>query len=116
MLRAFAESAGVRLRRVIEIDLRVAAHPVPDERSVAAARHVMDLAAATSDRDLLMLLLSGGASSLMALPAEGVTLADKQQTSRLLLRRGAAIHELNTVRKHLSAIKGGRLAAATHGS
>lgn len=116
MLGACAEAAGVALRRVVEIDLRNAAHPVPDERSVAAARRVMDLAAATAEGELLVLLLSGGASSLMALPAEGLTLGDKQGTSRLLLEQGAAIHELNTVRKHLSAIKGGQLAAAVSGS
>lgn len=116
MLGAFAEAAGVALRRVVEVDLRNAAHPVPDERSVAAARRVMDLAAATAEGELLVLLLSGGASSLMALPAEGLTLGDKQGTSRLLLEQGAAIHELNTVRKHLSAIKGGQLAAAVSGS
>ena len=62
-----------------------------------------------------VVLLSGGASSIMALPAEGITLADKQQTSQMLLSLGAEIHDLNTVRKHLSAIKGGQLAAAHHG-
>ena len=93
-----------------------AAHPVPDDRSVAAARAVLDIAASANDRDLLVLLLSGGTSALMALPADGISLQDKQRTSRLLLQEGAEIHELNTARKHLSAIKGGQLAAAASGS
>jgi glycerate 2-kinase len=92
------------------------AHPVPDERSVAAADDVLGVARAADERDLLVVLLSGGASSLMALPAGGVTLDDKQQTSKRLLELGAEIHELNTVRKHLSSIKGGWLAAAHAGS
>lgn len=92
------------------------AHPVPDERSVAAAHDVLAVAQAAGERDLLVVLLSGGASSLIALPADGLTLDDKQQTSRRLLELGAEIHELNTVRKHLSSIKGGQLAAAHAGS
>jgi hydroxypyruvate reductase len=90
-----------------------AAHPVPDDRSVAAARAALQIARHGDDNDVLILLLSGGASALMALPAEGLTLQDKQETVRRLLKGGATIHELNTSRKHLSAIKGGRLAAAT---
>lgn len=89
------------------------AHPVPDARSVNAARRALDLAAATAPGELFIVLLSGGASALMALPAEGITLEDKQDTVRHLLTAGATIGELNTVRKHLSAVKGGRLAAAT---
>ena len=92
-----------------------AAHPVPDDRSVAAARAILDVASGANDRDLLLLLLSGGASALMALPADGISLGDKQRTSERLLREGAEIHALNAVRKHLSAIKGGRLAVATGG-
>ena len=91
------------------------AHPVPDERSVKAARRALDVAAATTSKDFLVVLLSGGASALMALPAEGITLEDKQHTVRQLLNGGATINELNAVRKHLSAVKGGRLAAATEG-
>jgi glycerate 2-kinase len=91
-------------------------HPVPDERSVAAARDAIAHARAAHERDLLVVLLSGGASSFIALPAEGLTLADKQRTSKRLLELGAEIHELNTVRKHLSSIKGGWLAAAHPGS
>ena len=93
-----------------------AAHPVPDDRSVTAARAVLDAAGAANDRDLLLLLLSGGASALMALPADGISLEDKQRASERLLREGAEIHGLNAVRKHLSAIKGGQLAVAAGGS
>ncbi len=93
-----------------------AAHPVPDDRSVAAARAVLDIATAAGDRDLLVLLLSGGASALMALPAVGISLEDKQRTSERLLQEGAEVHALNAVRKHLSAIKGGQLAAAAGGA
>ena len=93
-----------------------ASHPVPDARSVAAARGVLDVAGAADGGDLLLLLLSGGASALMALPAEGISLEDKQRTCERLLQEGAEIHALNTVRKHLSAIKGGQLAAAAGGS
>jgi glycerate 2-kinase len=91
-------------------------HPVPDDRSVAAALDAIALAKAARERDLLVVLLSGGASSFIALPAEGLTLIDKQRTSKRLLELGAEIHELNTVRKHLSSIKGGWLAAAHAGS
>jgi glycerate 2-kinase len=91
-------------------------HPIPDARSVNAARRALEIAAAAAREDLLVVLLSGGASALMALPAEGITLEDKQDTVRRLLRGGATIDELNAVRKHLSGIKGGRLAAAAAAS
>ena len=93
----------------------IAAHPVPDHRSVVAGQAVLGVAGAANDRDLLLLLLSGGASALMALPADGISLEDKQRTSERLLHEGAEIHALNAVRKHLSAIKGGQLAAAAGG-
>jgi hydroxypyruvate reductase len=89
-----------------------AGHPVPDQRSVTAARHALEVASQTSNDDVLLVLLSGGASALMAMPAHGLALEHKQDAVRRLLKAGATIHELNTVRKHLSAIKGGRLAAA----
>jgi glycerate 2-kinase len=98
------------------VQWHTASHPVPDARSVTAARAVLDVAGAAADGDLLLLLLSGGASALMASPAEGVSLEDKQRTCERLLQEGAEIHALNTVRKHLSAIKGGQLAAAAGGS
>jgi hydroxypyruvate reductase len=90
-----------------------ASHPYPDQRSVSAARAALDLAAGLGRRDLLLVLLSGGGSSLMCLPAAGVSLADKQSLSRQLLASGAAIGEINCVRKHLSGVKGGRLALAS---
>jgi hydroxypyruvate reductase len=89
------------------------AHPVPTEASEAAGRRALAFAQSLGPDDDLLILLSGGASALMAVPADGITLEDKRRTTALLLRGGADIHALNTVRKHLSAIKGGRLAAAT---
>jgi hydroxypyruvate reductase len=93
-----------------------AGHPLPNDGSVAGARRALSIATATGPDDLLLVLLSGGGSALMALPADNLTLAEKQQTARLLMEQSADIHELNTVRKHLSAIKGGRLAAAARGN
>ena len=92
-----------------------AGHPVPTDGSVRGARRALAIAGRTTPTDLLLVLLSGGGSALMALPAEGITLEDKQDTVRRLLESGADIYELNTVRKHLSAIKGGLLAAAAPG-
>lgn len=89
-----------------------AAHPVPDANSEAAARAILDAVRGLGPDDLVIALISGGGSALMALPAPGLTLADKQAVNRALLRSGADIGEMNCVRKHLSAIKGGRLAAA----
>ncbi|HEX4509229.1 MAG TPA: glycerate-2-kinase family protein, partial [Burkholderiaceae bacterium] len=89
-------------------------HPVPDEASVQGARALLAAVANLGADDLVIALVSGGGSALCALPAEGVTLEDKQGITRALLARGATIHEINTVRRHLSAIKGGRLAAAAH--
>jgi glycerate 2-kinase len=91
----------------------LAAHPLPDESSVAAARAALDFVARAEPGELVMVALSGGASALMAAPAGAVTLADKIAISCGLMRAGANIRELNTVRKHLSAIKGGRLLVAT---
>jgi len=91
-----------------------AAHPVPDDAGLAAAERIMAMAAPLGEDDQLLALMSGGGSALLALPAPGLTLAHKQAVSRALLRCGAAIGEMNMVRKHLSAIKGGRLARAAH--
>ncbi|MPY87638.1 MAG: DUF4147 domain-containing protein [Luteitalea sp.] len=88
-------------------------HPVPTSGSVQAGRRALELAAATPGDAQLLVLLSGGASALLALPHPSITLDDKQATTTALLRAGAAIHDLNCVRKHLSAVKGGRLAAAS---
>ena len=94
------------------IDVMAASHPIPDARSVAAARHMLGRVQDLTADDLVIALISGGGSSLMALPAAGLTLADKQGVSAALLASGAPIGDINIVRKHLSAIKGGRLAAA----
>src|SRR5438874_5541205 len=94
------------------IEIVEAAHPVPDPAGEAAARRILDLASGLGREDQLVCLISGGGSALLTLPAPGLTLADKQAVTRELLRSGATIGEINTVRKHLSAIKGGRLAAA----
>ncbi len=94
------------------IEVIEAAHPVPDARGEAAARRMLSMAAGAGADDLVLALISGGGSSLLTLPADGLTLADKQAVNKALLASGAAIDEINTVRKHLSAIKGGRLAVA----
>jgi glycerate 2-kinase len=94
------------------IEIVEAAHPVPDEKGRAAAGRIFEKVKGLSADDLVLCLISGGASALLALPAPGLTLADKQVVNRALLKSGANIVEMNTVRKHLSAIKGGRLAVA----
>jgi len=91
---------------------REAGHPLPDEASVSASGEMLALAKAATADDLVVVLLSGGASANLTFPAPGLTLADKQAVSRALLRSGADINEINTVRRHLSQIKGGKLAAA----
>jgi hydroxypyruvate reductase len=100
---------GWRPRR---IELVEAAHPVPDAHGLAASEKMLALARGLSADDLVICLVSGGGSALLSLPAPGLTLAYKQAVNRALLASGAAIGEMNCVRKHLSAIKGGRLAAA----
>jgi len=100
---------GAVCRRIEVVE---ASHPQPDSAGEAAARRILALANSAGPDDLLLCLISGGASALLALPAEGLTLADKQAVGRALLRSGASIGEINAVRKHLSAIKGGRLALA----
>ena len=94
------------------IEIVEASHPVPDAAGQQAAGRILALAGELGPGDQLVFLVSGGGSALLALPAPGLTLDDKQAVTRALLRSGATISEINTVRKHLSAIKGGRLAAA----
>ncbi|WP_245555131.1 glycerate kinase type-2 family protein [Hahella ganghwensis] len=94
------------------IEVLEAAHPVPDDAGREVAERIMDLVSHLQAGDTVFCLLSGGGSSLLSLPAEGISLSDKQQVNRALLRSGATISEMNCVRKHLSAIKGGRLAKA----
>ncbi len=89
-----------------------AGHPVPDEAGETAAREMLGAARAIKPADLLLALVSGGGSALLSLPVDGVSIADLRSVTRDLLRSGAAIQEINTVRKHLSQIQGGRLAAA----
>jgi hydroxypyruvate reductase len=94
------------------IEVIEASHPVPDARSELGGRRVLEAVRGLGAEDLVLALISGGGSALLALPAPGLTLADKQAVNRALLASGATISEMNCVRKHLSAIKGGRLAAA----
>ncbi len=93
------------------IEVVEASHPVPDAAGLAAAQRIMAMAQGLTKDDLVLCLISGGGSALLSLPAPGLTLADKQAIHKALLKSGAAIDEMNCVRKHLSAIKGGRLAA-----
>ncbi len=95
------------------IKVTEAGHPVPDESGESAAREILRLARGLGADDLLLALISGGGSALLSLPAEGVSMDDLKATTKELLRSGAPIQDMNTVRKHLSAIQGGRLAAAT---
>ena len=96
------------------IEIAEAAHPVPDAAGEKAAQRLLELVATVREDDLVLCLISGGGSSLLPLAAPGLTLADKQSLNRALLKSGATISEMNCVRRHLSAIKGGRLAAACH--
>ena len=113
-------SAGVVITKYHHADrplpdrIRVheAGHPVPDQQSAAATRDLVQLLHKATPRDLIFCLISGGGSALMTLPAEDITLADLQTTTQLLLRAGAAIQQINTIRKHLDLIKGGGLARA----
>lgn len=94
------------------IEIVEAAHPVPDQAGLEAARRILDLARSAEEDDTVLCLISGGGSALMPLPLDPLTLEDKQTVTRMLLASGATIGEINCVRRHLSAIKGGRLAAA----
>jgi glycerate 2-kinase len=98
---------GVDLKKIRLIE---AGHPVPDENGRLAASHLLELAGKACKNDLILCLISGGGSALLPLPAQGLTLADKQKTIETLLACGASIDEINTLRKHMSLIKGGRLA------
>jgi hydroxypyruvate reductase len=101
----------VKTRRIEVVE---AAHPVPDMAGREAAERILRMVQGLSANDMVLFLVSGGGSALLSLPAPGITLADKQVINRELLRSGANIAEMNCVRKHLSAVKGGRLAAAAH--
>src|SRR5258707_2326429 len=100
---------GVACERIEVVE---ASHPVPDAAGARAAERILESVKGLTSDDLVLCLVSGGASALLALAAPGLTLADKQQVNKALLKCGATISEMNCVRKHLSAIKGGRLAHA----
>jgi len=124
MAEGFLDTAGDRVGEGVVVSLPGSAvragglavfeapHPLPDRRSVAAAEAVLGLARRAGENDLLVVLVSGGASAMLCAPADGLSLEDKLAVNRELIRRGADIFELNAVRKHLSAVKGGRLAQA----
>lgn len=101
---------GLPLRRIRVVE---AGHPVPDEKGESAAREILAVARSLGDGDLLLVLVSGGGSALLSLPVEDVAMADLKAVTRELLASGAPIQDMNTVRKHLSLIQGGRLALAT---
>ena len=92
------------------VRIHEASHPVPDQRGIKGAEEILSLVKDAGERDLVLCLISGGGSALLVAPAEGVSLEDKQEVTRLLLSCGADIHEINTIRKHLSRAKGGGLA------
>ena len=108
VITRYGHSLPTRRVRVVE-----AGHPVPDQQGEAAAREILALASGLGEDDLLLALVSGGGSALLSLPVPGVTMEDLKAVTRALLASGAPIQDMNTVRKHLSAIQGGRLAAAT---
>ena len=96
------------------IEIVEASHPVPDAAGLQAAQRMLQRVADLTADDLVIALISGGGSSLLPMPAQGLTLQDKQSINRALLQCGATIGEMNAMRRHLSGIKGGRLAAACH--
>jgi glycerate 2-kinase len=104
-----ASKHRLRIIKLIE-----AGHPIPTEASVRGAEDMMNLVAGLGPQDIVICLLSGGGSALITLPAEGISLEDLRDTTQLLLKSGASIHEVNAVRKHLSRIKGGQLAKAAY--
>ncbi|MGH9199904.1 MAG: DUF4147 domain-containing protein, partial [Vicinamibacterales bacterium] len=127
MSSAFVAMAGLDIRGAVAIGTHAgaglppgvewipASHPFPDERSERAARRAIDLAQRIASDEALVVLLSGGASALMCAPLDGITLAEKVATTKMMMDRGADIVALNTVRRHLSRVKGGRLAEACQG-
>ena len=101
---------GLPTKRITVVE---AGHPVPDEAGERAAREILSRASQLGEHDLLLALVSGGGSALLSVPAQGIAMADLKAVTKALLASGAPIQDMNTVRKHLSAIQGGRLAAAT---
>ncbi|MBW1858806.1 MAG: glycerate kinase [Deltaproteobacteria bacterium] len=126
MARAMEEILGERiteglvcvkyghLAELSRVQLIEAAHPVPDDKGLAAAEAILGLVSKAGEEDLVLCLISGGGSALLPLPVEGLSLEDKQETTKTLLACGAAIHEINALRKHMSRVKGGGLARAVY--
>ena len=126
MAKAMEELLGERISRGIiivkydhietlaRVELQQAGHPVPDKNGILGAQAIYRLAASADEKTLVICLISGGGSALMPLPVSGLSLHDKQETTKILLSCGATIHEINTIRKHLSVIKGGGLAKAVY--
>jgi len=127
MARGVEETLGARLEKGIvnvkyggldqlspKIEIQQAAHPVPDENGVRGAEKITKLASSLGEKDLLICVISGGGSALLPAPPEGITLAEKQQTTKALLDCGADIAEINAIRKHISVVKGGQLARLTY--
>ena len=102
---------GLPLERIF---VHEAGHPIPDERGVRGSKNIISLVRQAKEKDMVICLISGGGSALLAAPIEGVSLKDKQKVTQLLLASGATIHEINTIRKHLSRLKGGGLARLAH--
>jgi glycerate 2-kinase len=100
---------GIMPKRIKSILITEASHPIPDDAGIKGTRRILSILRKAEVDDLVVFLISGGGSALMPLPAPGISLADKQKITGLLLRSGASIHEINAVRKHLSAVKGGQL-------
>jgi len=100
--------------KLSRINLHESSHPIPDETSVTGAKKILELAKKAENGDLVISLISGGGSSLMALPKEGISLEDKRKVTDLLLKSGATINEINAIRKHISSFKGGQLAKAVY--
>ena len=123
MVRAVVDLLGDRAeghvnaledQTVGRIECTRATHPIPGPEGVAGSGRIMEIATSATERDLVLCLISGGGSALMPLPEEGISLEDKMKVTDLLLKCGATIQELNCVRKHISAIKGGKLARAAY--
>ena len=100
--------------KLTRIKLVEAGHPIPDKNGEEGSRAILNLAKEAQKDDLVLCLMSGGGSALLPLPAQGLTLKDKQETIKVLLACGATIHEINAIRKHTSAVKGGQIARAVH--
>jgi len=110
--RAEGSVNGLEDRKIGRIQIIKARHPIPDESGVKGAEVILEIARGATEKDIVLCLISGGGSALMPLPEEGITLSDKMAMTQLLLKCGANIVEINSVRKHLSRIKGGKLSLA----